>query len=155
MRRPTLLHLPLALPLLLPALLAGCGEREPGVPPERLEARHTSAVAVCVARELLERARENERTVEEAAAAMPGAQGPLAFARTYREHAEVRLGYLVLTDSMLNAAGEDSARLDAKARAYRLSPPEPGTLEGNVAARYAEDFLAAVSNPDHRCRRGG
>lgn len=143
--------------LLLPAL-AAC-QRET---PAQRAAREAARRDACIAGELAIAARNRFASMDDMmrnaqagdsplATAM---QGPYSFARALNDYAQTRRSALALEDSAANArSAEDSARFVEEGRRFQMAAPAPGTLEGNVAARWAEDFTVARRNPDHPCNK--
>lgn len=144
------------IPLLFSLLLPAC-ERESEDPAPR-EASRAAARDACVAEDLVIEAREKLAALQPPdgeGGEVPGVPGAArAYARVYREYAEVQTARLALADSTARARSPaDSAHYARKAAAYSLSPPEPGTVEANVAQAYARDFNAIRANPAHFCNQ--
>ncbi|HEX7239839.1 MAG TPA: hypothetical protein VF263_06210 [Longimicrobiaceae bacterium] len=146
----------LGLLALFPALLAGCA-RDKEEDAERRELRTAAARNACVAEELLIRARENLATMApsgQGGAAGSALRAAYEYAQVYGSHAQLRMGMMANMDSALSArTAADSARYMKRAEGFDLRPPEPGTLDANVANAYARDFAQARANPGHYCNQ--
>lgn len=145
--------------VLVPLLLAACerGEVQPDVPPRVAEARRVATLDACLAQVLSERSRESLEALQEFQgedSPMIGpAQAAVAFARAYLQTAELHAAALARADSAMNHARSpaDSTRYIQSGEAFLPRPPEPGTLESNVAAAWMRDFAALRADEDHRC----
>lgn len=146
----------LVLPALLPAaLLAACGER---LTEEQKNARRDARRTSCVAQDLAIDAKVNLASLDTALANQQGS--PLAavtaaareFAAAYKAYADASLESSALLDSAVHAPSkDDSARLTIQSERARPPIPAEGTVQGNAAAAYRRDLLAALANPNHPC----
>lgn len=139
--------------LLALVLLAACGESEE-VKSARRDAQRTS----CIAQELALQAKERLAKLDTTVAASQGSpmeQVTLAahrFASALKERADAFALSAAYQDSAASArSSEDSVRYAGLATQHRPGAPAAGTVEGNVAERYAQDLAAAFGNPDHPC----
>ena len=148
--------------LLVLAILTACDRDaadEASAGPERTSDQREAARAACIGRELLADAEEDLEELSsftsDGSSLVAGSAGEAArtFATTYAEHARIRSGALAYSDSLLNyvRTPADSARYVRGAAGYALRPPEPGTIEANVAAAYARNFAAITRDEDHPC----
>lgn len=145
----------LGLILLVPALLAACKPDEQEK--KRTEARTAAARDACVAEELAIRGRANQAALDTVAAG-GGLASPVAaayqFAQVYRAYADAMASAAAYTDSAVSAkTPADSTRYVQKARGFLIGPAEPGTVEANVAVRYAREFQGTRSDPNHYCNQ--
>jgi hypothetical protein len=145
------------LSILLPAVLLGaCDPRSVrAVDTEVAAARAEIARNACIAAALTQRAHDNLETLQSFVGdgfdGTPAAA--LQFARAYAHHAELRQAVAARVDSAVNHARSpaDSARHADAAIRFIPAPPEPGTLEDNVATAYNRDFRTVRADEDHRC----
>ena len=152
MRTKTLRIVALAAPLLL---AAACGENK-----ERVAARNMARRSSCLAAELALDAKERQAALDTAVA---GAEGtPLeqatlashAFVTAYRTWADATVISADAADSAVHARSqEDSLRWARTSAQARPRPAARGTLEGNAAESYNQDFARRFSNPDHPCNK--
>jgi len=149
-------------PLVLVILaLAGCDRapRQAGTP-QATEAQQAAARDACIAEALLTGARESAEALEQFGALETQVAGPgraaFSFARAYEQYAELHHTALVYADSAANhAAGTaDSLRHIQAAQSFLPRQPQPGTLEGNVAAAWIRDFSTILADEDHPCHWG-
>lgn len=152
MRTNTLRIVALAAPLLL---AAACGEDK-----ERVASRNLARRSSCLAAELALDAKERLAALDTAVA---GAEGtPLeqatiashAFVTAYRAWADATVISADAADSAANARSpEDSLRWARASEQARPKPVPRGTVEGNAAESYNQDFARRFSNPDHPCNK--
>jgi hypothetical protein len=152
MRTKTLRIAALAAPLLL---AAACGESR-----ERVAARNTARRSSCLAAELALDAKERQAALDTAVA---GAEGtPLeqatvashAFVTAYRGWADATAASADYADSASHARSqEDSVRWARMSVQARPKPVPRGTVGGNAAESYNQDFARRFSNPDHPCNK--
>jgi hypothetical protein len=141
-----------------------CEARQDDPTTERTPAAEEAARFSCIAAELVRVSDDEIDTIE---ATLPAdietsaeAQGlwraqiaALQFAQVLYDHAILRNAALAHADSALNraASAADSARHMQTARRYSPAPPEPGTIEANVAVEYERRFGRLRADEDHRC----
>jgi len=142
--------------LLAPALLAACKPDEEET--KRDEARTAAARDACVAEELAIRGRTNAAELDSVAARTGLTTGPAAaayqFARVYGSYSEAMAQAAAYTDSAAHAkTPADSTRFIQRAQGFLIGPADPGTLDANVASRYAREFQALRADPNHYCNQ--
>jgi hypothetical protein len=137
-------------------LLAACADR--GKAAARQLARRNS----CISAELALDAKERLASLDTAVATAQGTpmeQVTVAghvFATAYRRWADASSRSADLADSAAFArTPEDAARLSRQSDEARPLPVAHGTVEGNAAASYNQDFTRAFNNPDHPCNKPG
>ena len=151
MKRSTLL--PAAAAALL--LLAACGEDRGRVAARQLVRRNS-----CIASELALDAKERLASLDTAVAVAQGTQmeqvtvASRTFAAAYRQWADaVSRGSDYADSAAFARSHEDSVRFARQAAQARPRPVDRGTVEGNAAARFNDDFSRAFGNPDHPCNK--
>jgi hypothetical protein len=145
--------LPAALAL---GLIAACDRGEPAAGADNPAAMEAARDA-CISAELLERARDGVEALEafqrEDAPPMGPAAAALQFAGILEQHAQLRHAASAYADSAINhaRAAADSVRYMQRAEAFLPRPPEPGSVEHNVASAWLRDYAAIRMDEDHRC----
>src|SRR5690606_19672428 len=113
---------------------------------------------------LAARARDDEETLEATAAAVDPSTPPeqmaltargavLAFARAYRQHADLRASAYAYVDSAVNhsVSPADSARYMQVASRFTIRTPMEGTVETNVMQNFERKRAEILTNADHPC----
>lgn len=148
----------LAALLLATAALAAC-DRET---PQQRAAREAARRDACIADELLIAARNRLSDLETllrnaeagGSAVVATLDAPRVFATAMNGYAQARSSALAYADSAMRAeTPEDSARFAEAGRRFTVAPGAPGSVEGNVARRWQEDFNVARANPSHPCNQ--
>ena len=137
-------------------LFAACGTFDQETPEAR-ERRQMIARDACIHDALASHGRATLREMER----MLGATGPgagtavMEYTRAYTEYSGLRATQMAYVDSAVNhsRARADSVRYARTAREYASSPPEPGTLEANVAGAFARDLTLLRADTTHLCNR--
>jgi hypothetical protein len=153
MRMKSSTLLPAAAAALL--LLAACGEDRGRVAARQLARRNS-----CVAAELALDAKERLASLDTAAVRAQGTpmeqvtNAGRAFAAAYRQWADaVSRGADYADSAAFARSRDDSVRFARMAEQSRPRPVDPGTVEGNAAGRFNDDFTRAFGNPDHPCNQ--
>lgn len=140
---------------LLPAFAAACGEDQGRVAARQLARRNS-----CIAAELALDAKERLAALDTAVATAKGTpleQATLAsytFVSAYRAWADASSRSADYADSATYARSrDDSVHLAQLADQARPRAVPVGSVEGNAAASYNQDFRRAFGNPDHPCNK--
>lgn len=137
----------------LAAALGACEAAEPDVPAAVLAERRAAAQTACIAERVATEAAENLQVLS-AGAALPGAgKAAHQFGETFARYAGLRAAAAAYQDSAVNLSesAADSARYAALAASVATLPPEPGTVEANAAAAFAQQVAAVRAVPNHPC----
>jgi hypothetical protein len=148
--------------LLLVVTMTACEPRREDAVASRTPAQDEAARGLCIATELV---RASDEEIDVIEAALPAdietnlqAQrtwqpqiAALQFAQVMYDHALLRRAAIAHVDSALNRARADSARHMETAARYTPVPPQPGSIEANVAQEYERRFARIRGDEDHRC----
>lgn len=136
----------------LAAAVTACGGRDAG--PSRSDAEKATARNACIAQEVLNKARGDVESLDQM---LPGGEAGLpsaahAFARAFRDYAELRFRVYAYQDSAQTAdTPADSARYAGRAAVIAPRPAAPETVESNVAREYSRGFQTIRSSREHFC----
>ena len=135
-------------------LLAACENKA------RTAARQLARRNSCVAAELALDAKERLAALDTAVVVAQGTPmeqvtaASRTFAAAYRQWADaVSQGADYADSAAVARSREDSLRYAQLAAQARPRGVSPGTVEGNAAARFNDDFSRAFGNPDHPCNK--
>lgn len=141
--------------LALLVLLSGCDRFRDD--PERDARRQAAARAACLHAAVATNGHAALRQLQQIVGASDA--GPASavqqYTRAYSDYAELRATAAAYLDSAANHAGgrADSLRYVESATRYISNPPEPGTLEANIARAHAHDLQVMAADTAMPCNR--
>lgn len=127
---------------------AACGGEDSAPPPALSEESREAARRACISTRISQQTEQELETLEEI-----GAPPLVVFTRALDQHAKLRVAAYAHQDSALRYARtpQDSARHAGIASRYRITAPDPGSVEENVIRDYERKFAAVYRDEDHPC----